>query len=59
MKNLYLYVTKDHLELPLAVSGSVAELARIVGVQPGAIRSAMSRAKRLGYTSRYVKVEIE
>ena len=54
-----MYVTHDKYELPLAVAGSVKELAYMLKVKPTSISSVLSKAKRKGFKSRYVKVEIE
>lgn len=51
---LYLKVTKDHLELPLAVAASPAELARMTGTTEGCILSSISHGR-----PGWVRVEIE
>ena len=56
---IWMMVSSDELELPLAVARSQAELARIIGIPAKNIASAISHAKKKGYKSRYVKVEIE
>lgn len=40
---LYLAVTADRLELPIAVAGSVSELAQMIGTSPKVISVAASR----------------
>lgn len=46
MKNrIYMKVTLDKYELPVAVAGSVPELASILGVRTESIRSILSLAK--------------
>ena len=53
---LYLKVTKDKYELPVAVADSKKELARILGLYP----SGLYRAFRHGQgNSCYVEVEVE
>ena len=61
MKNnaVYMLVTQDKYELPLAVADSIAELARIIGVKQNYISSAMSHAKKKGFKSMYVKVIVD
>jgi hypothetical protein len=56
---LYMNVTKDELELPLAVADTVAELAKMVGVRENSIFGAMGRAKKSGCKCAYVRVEID
>lgn len=45
-KPLYLLVTEDKYELPLAVVDSKEELAQIAGVSAGNIAAILSRRKR-------------
>lgn len=46
LKNkIYMKVTLDKYELPVAVAGSVQELAKILGVKAESIRSILSMAK--------------
>lgn len=54
---LYMLVTDDEYELPLVVADSVSELARILQITPNAISSAISKSRKNGYRSIYVKVE--
>lgn len=54
---LYMVVTQDKYELPLAVADSPAELARMLGVKSSVIRSAISHSKKKGFKSKYVKVD--
>lgn len=42
---LYIMVTNDVYELPLAVADSINELAKLAGVKPNSIASALSRVK--------------
>ena len=56
---IWMMVSSDELELPLAVASSRAELARIIGIPANNIASAISHAKKRGHKSQYVKVEIE
>lgn len=59
--HVYMMVTEDEYELPLAVGNTAEELAKIVGTTTNAVLSGISHAKRgrgFGF-SRYVKVEWE
>lgn len=56
---VYMKVTKDEFELPLAIADTPTELSRITGDKLGTINSALSRAKhKKRKFSRYIKVEI-
>ncbi len=61
MKKQYVWmmVTFDEFELPLAVADTAAELGKLVGQSSNAITSAVSKAKHKGFRSRYHAVEIE
>ena len=60
MSRLWLEVTRDKYELPVAVADSIKELARIVGVSRDNIKSSASKHRRgLVKRSRFVSVEIE
>jgi hypothetical protein len=61
MKNrIYMKVTLDKYELPVAVAGSVPELAKILGVKTESIRSSLSIAKTGKFKRcRYVVVEVD
>ena len=57
---VYMHVTKDKYELPLAVADSVKELADLVGVHPNDIHGVIYRARIRGSKrSKYVKVKID
>lgn len=56
---LYMLVSSDKYELPLAVADTTRELSVLIGVREDAIRSAMSKARKRGSKCRYVKVVIE
>ena len=55
---VYMQVTKDEYELPLAITDSIPKLAEMVGVKPKSIYDSMSRAKTLGFRTQYKKVDI-
>ena len=57
--NIWLLVTADELELPVAVADTAGQLADMIGVRVNNIYSAISNAARFGYRCQYVKVEIE
>lgn len=56
---LYMKVTLDKYEYPVAVAESVVELAKMVNVSTNTISSAMSHAKARGNRCQYVRVEVE
>lgn len=55
---VYLAVTKDKYELPLAVADTMWELARLVGVTDGAICKGVDNAVK-GKKSKYRRVWID
>ena len=55
---VYMKVTKDKYELPEAVANNIPELARICQVSITAIASAISRTKRFGSKSQFIKVDV-
>lgn len=55
---IWMQVTLDEYELPLAVADSATELARLIGVTKNAVCTGVYHAKK-GGRSRYVKVEEE
>lgn len=59
MKRLYMKVTNDEYELPVAVADSSKELAEMVGTTRNAILSAISHGKTDKYKRVYIKVEFE
>ena len=52
-------VSEDGYELPEAVADTPSELAKIIGVKPNNISSAISKAKSRGYKCMYQKVVVE
>ena len=58
-KVLYMKVTSDEYELPLAVADSVAELAAMVGVEASTVFGFMWYCKKNGKKCPYIKVEVE
>lgn len=55
---LWLAVTKDKYELPLAVADSAAELGAQIGKSRTAIYDAIKYAKKYGKRCSYVRVKI-
>ena len=55
---LFLMVTDDEYELPLAVADTAAELARITGKRENTIYASISHAKKGNRKSIYHRVEI-
>lgn len=56
---VYMKVTPDKYQLPLAIADSPAELSRMTGVSRNAISSAISHGKHDSLNRSYVKVEWE
>lgn len=57
VRPIYLLVSKDEFELPLAVADSVYELARICGVTPSTVMHSVSTtSKRQIKNSKYKRV---
>jgi hypothetical protein len=57
---LYLLVTQDEFELPLAVADTQTELARMVGVSHRTIASTLCKYRKGEYKSaRFREVEVE
>ena len=56
--NIWIKVTNDKYELPVAVADSAEELAKLCGVKVNNIHSSRSHAKARGQKTRYLKVQI-
>ncbi len=56
---LWLMVTKDKYQLPLAVADTAEELAEIVGVKPSTIIKSVTHRKKSRYIRIYVDMEEE
>lgn len=57
---LYLKVTNDKYELPVAVADSAAELARMVGVKAQSVQACICGCRiRAGTNYGYYKIEVE
>ena len=62
MSTIWMMVTNDKYELPLAVADSRSELARLVGIKVNGIQKAMQRerqGKEVKSEHRFRKVEVE
>lgn len=59
MMTLWMKVTPDRYELPVAVGDTAEQLARLVGCTKNNIYSAISNATKHGYRCQYIKVTIE
>lgn len=55
---LYMKVTRDEYELPVAVAETKAELARMLGIKCEHVRTAFSHAKKYKHST-YVVVEVD
>ena len=56
---LYMEITKDKYELPVAVADSEAALARMVGVKKNCISQCIAHTKKRGGKCKYIKVVLE
>lgn len=56
---LYMLLTSDEYELPIAVADTVVELARLTGSDERTISSGISRHKKRGGFCKWRKVEVE
>lgn len=57
---VYMEVTKDEYELPVAIADSQTELAKMVGVRPSTVSISCDRRKKskTGRRYRFICVEI-
>lgn len=57
---IYMKVTKDEYQLPVAVADSVRELAKMVGVTPEMVHHLLSAHKKgISKSCMYVCVEVD
>lgn len=56
---LYMKVTKDEYELPVAVADSIIELSAMLDIKPQSIYDSMKHVKTRGSWSPYIKVIID
>lgn len=60
MKNVvYMQISRDKYELPLAVGDSVRELSKILGVSENAISRTVNSSGGKGGFRKYIKVKVE
>lgn len=60
MTKIYMEITQDEYELPIAIADNAQELAEICGTNSGSIYTSCSRRARGIYKkSRFVSVEID
>jgi hypothetical protein len=59
MKAIYMMVSRDIYELPLAVADSIKELSLLTGKSSSTIRAQLSRARTQGRKSQYIKIIID
>lgn len=60
MSNVWMKVSKDRLELPLAIADTAGELAKICNTSPDCIMSIVSKSKKgIIKNPGFVKIEIE
>lgn len=60
MSNVWMKISKDRLELPLAVADTARELAEICNTSPQCIMSVVSKGKKgVLKNPGFVKIEIE
>lgn len=55
---VYMAVTEDKYELPVAIADSPSELGELCGCKGQLISSCISHARKRGSRSRFVKVEL-
>ena len=56
---VFMKVTNDRYELPLAVADSGYELAKICGVSTNNVYNAIRKARLMGHRCQYIRVEVE
>lgn len=54
---IWLAVTRDKYEHPVALADSIEELAEMCGVKVNSIYSYMSHAKKSGGRCKYIRIE--
>lgn len=55
---IWMLVTKDKYELPIAVFDTARELAEYVGLPVNSVLSAISKCKKRGHKCRYVRIKV-
>lgn len=59
MSHVYMAITLDRLELPIAVADTVKELEEIMGLSKNTVWRVMSRAKHNNWRCKYIRVDLE
>lgn len=59
MAHVYMAITLDSLELPIAVADTVKELEEALGLSKNTVWRVMSRAKSKGWRCKYIRVDLE
>lgn len=57
-KYVWMKVTDDEYELPLAIADSSVELSLMLGLNPSSVGSAYCRSLKYGFKTQYKKVRI-
>lgn len=58
-KYLWIKVTDDELEYPVAIADSARELAKMLGVSTNSIYSAISKSRSRGNSTQFHKIELD
>lgn len=58
-KYIYMKVSEDKYQLPIAIADTVVELAKMCGTKPNCISSCISHAKKKNNKTSYIKVEVD
>lgn len=56
---IYMEVTQDEYELPVAIASTSTELAKLCKTTPNAIRQGLHRRQNPKRWSRFVRVDVE
>lgn len=56
---VYMEITKDKYELPVAIASTESELAKLCKTTVIAVKSGISKRRCTGKWSRFVKVDVE
>lgn len=56
---LYMAISRDKYELPLAVADTIEELAELCGVKPNSIRQYLCHSRQTGKRCKYIVIEVE
>ena len=59
MTYIYMEVTQDKYELPVAIADTALRLAQLVGVEVEQIQKSIYKREKLRYRTRFVRVLVE